>query len=147
MDEVSLRPIGDASEMRDLAAALAASGLPHDDLSEPGRQFYSIGRADRQLGFIGVEGSGRDRLLRSFVIPPDHRAAGVGSRALAVLENRVREDNAKRLHLLTTTAAKFFRRHGYQPASRDEAPDTIARSREFTTLCPASAEYLVKDLL
>ncbi|GAB5352546.1 arsenic resistance N-acetyltransferase ArsN2 [Qipengyuania sp. 483] len=132
--------------MNDLAAALAADGLPYDDLSEPGRQFYVIRRADRQLGYIGIEGTGSDRLLRSFVIPAEHRSAGVGREALAALEGHARDAGTKRLHLLTTTAAEFFRRSGYQPASREDAPNDIAGSREFTTLCPASAEYLVKEL-
>ena len=146
MDRLSLHPLAAASEMGDLAATLAADGLPHDDLSDPGRQFYAIRRADRRLGFIGVEGSGSDRLLRSFVIHPDHRSGGLGSKALAMLENLARDEGTKRLHLLTTTAAPFFRRNGYLTDSREDAPASIGGSKEFTTLCPASAGYLVYTL-
>ena len=146
MDRLSLHPLAAASEMGDLADTLAEDGLPHDDLSDPGRQFYAIRRADRRLGYIGVEGGGSDRLLRSFVILADHRSGGLGSKALAMLENLARDEGTKHLHLLTTTAAPFFRRNGYLAASREGAPATIGRSKEFTTLCPASADYLVKTL-
>ena len=91
MDRLSLHPLAAASEMGDLADTLAEDGLPHDDLSDPGRQFYAIRRADRWLGYIGMEGSGTDRLLRSFVIHADHRSGGLGSKALAMLENLARD--------------------------------------------------------
>ncbi len=48
--------------------------------------------------------------------------------------------------MLTTTAAPFFRAYGYADADRATAPPSIAGSREFTALCPASAVYLVKVL-
>ena len=51
----------------------------------------------------------------------------------------------RHLHLPTTTAAPFFRALGYADADRAEAP-SAATSREFTSLCPASATYLVKEL-
>jgi hypothetical protein len=35
---------------------------------------------------------------------------------------------------------------GYVAADRPSAPSTIAGSREFSSLCPASAAYLVKAL-
>ncbi len=62
------------------------------------------------------------------------------------LEQEARDLGVQRLHLLTTTAAPFFLAMGYVAADRDEAPLTIAGSREFTSLCPASAAYLVKAL-
>ena len=146
MDRLSLHPLAAASEMGDLAATLAEDGLPHDDLSDPWRQFYAIRRADHRLGYIGIEGSGSDRLLRSFVILADHRSGGLGSTALAMLESLARDEGTKHLHLLTTTAAPFFCRNGYRAASRADAPATIGSSKEFRTLCPASADYLVKTL-
>lgn len=51
-----------------------------------------------------------------------------------------------RLHLLTTTAADFFKANGYAAAHRSAAPVSITASREFISLCPASAAYLVKTL-
>ena len=65
---------------------------------------------------------------------------------LLLLEGEARRTGVDRLHLLTNTAAPFFRTNGYRSADRSSAPVTIAASREFTALCPALATYLVKAL-
>ena len=54
--------------------------------------------------------------------------------------------DVQRLHLLTNTAASFFRAHSYDAAPRASAPVAIAASQEFAALCPASADYLVRLL-
>lgn len=135
----------DAASLGGLAALLTAAGLPVSDLAEPGRVFFQFD--DGALaGFGGIEGDGPDRLLRSLVVPADRRGQGLGSAMLAALETRARGLDVARLHLLTTTAAQFFAANGYAAADRARAPASIAASREFTALCPASAAYLVKAL-
>ena len=131
-------------ELDDLAGALAAAKLPTADLAEPGRAFVRFD--DDAAGFGGIEGEGSDRLLRSLVVLADRRGAGIGGAMLALLEGEARRLGAERLHLLTNTAAPFFRVNGYAEADRAAAPPTVAASREFTALCPASATYLVKAL-
>ena len=130
----------------DLAGALAAAKLPTADLAEPGRAFVRFDDDAGLVGFGGIEGEGSDRLLRSLVVVADHRGAGIGRALIAALEQEARELGVQRLHLLTTTAAPFFSTMGYAPSDRHAAPPAIAASREFTSLCPASAAYLVKAL-
>jgi len=48
--------------------------------------------------------------------------------------------------LLTLTASAFFKRRGFTTAERSSAPKQIAATREFSTLCPDSAEFMVKDI-
>lgn len=135
----------DPANLGELANALAAEGLPVADLAGPGRIFFRFD--DGTLaGYGGLEGTGADRLLRSLVVPFGRRYAGVGSSLLAALEKEAVALGVARLHLLTTTAAPFFRAHGYVDAPRAAAPATIAASAEFTALCPASAAYLIKTL-
>jgi N-acetylglutamate synthase-like GNAT family acetyltransferase len=136
-----LRP----DELAELACLLDAASLPSVDLAEPERLFFRLG-FEHVVGYGGLEGKGADRLLRSVIVHPDRRSAGVGRAIVAALEQEARELGVLRLHLLTTTAAPFFRAMSYAAASRDTAPSTIAGSREFTSLCPASADYLVKAL-
>ncbi len=128
-----------------LAFFLSGAGLPIADLSEPGRVFYRI-EADDLVGYGGIEGEGPDRLLRSLVLLPDRRSVGLGGLVLALIEEEAERGGVERLHLLTTTAARFFRRQGYADAARAMAPVEIASSAEFTRLCPANAAYLVKSL-
>ena len=84
--------------------------------------------------------------MRSLVLLPDRRRAGLGGVVLALIEEEAERAGVERLHLLTTTAARFFRTQAYADAARASAPVEIASSAEFTRLCPANAAYLVKSL-
>jgi amino-acid N-acetyltransferase len=130
----------------ELTPVLAAAGLPIDDLQEPGRTFFRLEDDGGPVGYGGWEGRAPDRLLRSLVISSSRRSQGLGRLALATIEQLALQAGAARLHLLTTTAAAFFRSAGYQDADRREAPQAIRASKEFRSLCPASASYMVKDL-
>ena len=132
-------------EIAGLARFLDAASLPSADLADPGRLFFRI-EADSLVGYGGLEGEGPDRLLRSIVILADRRGHGLGRALVAILERQARNLGVERLHLLTKTAAPFFRAIGYADADRGAAPPAVAASREFTALCPASAAYLVKAL-
>lgn len=136
----------DHSALDQLAAALAVAGLPISDLAEAGRTFLRFDDDDGLAGFGGIEGDGVDRLLRSLVVVPARRGAGVGRAMLAEIERTASRTGTARLHLLTTTAAGFFAAAGYDVAERGVAPPTIAASREFTSLCPSSAVYFIKTL-
>ena len=133
-------------ELAGLVRLLDAARLPSADLAEPDRMFFRFDADDVALGFGGLEGQGSDRLLRSVVVVSGRRGAGIGRAIVEALEQKARELGVQRLHLLTTTATPFFRAMGYVAAERPSAPSTIAGSREFTSLCPASAAYLVKAL-
>ena len=132
--------------MASLEELVPAEGLPVDDIEDDGRAFFAFHHAGRCIGFGGIEGDGRDRILRSLVILGAARGRGTGREAVTLLESEARRLGAARLHLLTTTAADFFRKLGYRDHDREDAPETVASSREFAALCPASADYLVKPL-
>jgi len=125
-----------------LIATLRGAGLP-----DPGDgRYFTADHYGAVIGYVGLEGEGRDLLLRSLVILADQKARGLGSRVLAAAETAAGDLAAARLHLLTTTADRFFTRHGFVVAHRASAPPAIRRTREFADLCPASAAYLTKDL-
>ena len=125
-----------------LIATLRGEGLP-----DPGDGRYFIAHEPGGLaGYVGLEGEGRDLLLRSLVVLADLQAQGVGSRILSAAEAVASDLGADRLHLLTTTAEAFFTRRGFVAADRAAAPAAIRRTREFADVCPASAAYLTKDL-
>lgn len=134
----------DPAELGELVGVLSDAGLPIADLGEPGRAFFRLADNTGLIGYGGLEGEGADRLLRSLVVAADRRGAGVGRTMLALLESEARRLGVVRLHLLTNTAAPFFRANGYVDADRGTAPASMAASREITAPCPASAAYLVK---
>ena len=125
-----------------LIAALRGEGLPAPDAG----RYFSADHYGAVVGYVGLEGEGRDLLLRSLVVLADRKACGLGSRVLAAAEIVAGNMGAARLHLLTTTAEPFFARNGYRTANRQTAPEAMRRTREFAGLCPASAAYLTKDL-
>ena len=129
-----------------LRLALDAAKLPTNDLDLPGRTFYELSDEQGPIGFIGIEGDGADRLLRSLVVLPSRKRQGYGGLLVAHVEAAARLSGVERLHLLTTTVADFFRSRGYRAGERSTAPEAIKGTEQFGSLCPASATYLVKDI-
>jgi arsenate reductase len=122
-------------------AALAEAGLPTDDLtSEPFRYFNWD-----DVAFGGV-GEGADALIRSVVVLPEARGRGYGVVIAESLVDAAREAGAERLWLLTTSAAPFFEALGWRVVDRANAPPVIAKSRQFSGLCPASAALMARTL-
>lgn len=141
---LSLVPLTDLAL---LEAALREGGLPADDLAKPGRQFWrAVAVTGETVGFGGWEGSGADVLLRSVVIGADQRGRGFGRKLVGLLAAAAHAQGVRRLWLLTLDAAPFFTRLGFARADRDAVPASIATSRQFTGLCPASAVCLMKVL-
>lgn len=121
--------------------ALTEAGLPTDDLiSEPFRYFTA---ADIAWGGVGA---GADALLRSVVVRPEARARGLGAMTVEGLADRARQAGVERLWLITTNAAPFFERLGWRQEERALAPEAIAKSRQFSDLCPASATLMARTL-
>ncbi|WP_157215304.1 arsenic resistance N-acetyltransferase ArsN2 [Flavisphingomonas formosensis] len=126
--------------------ALDAARLPTDDLMEADRQFFELSDEAGPIGFIGLEGTGADRLLRSLVVLPSRKCQRYGGLLVAHVETFARQEGVERLHLLTQTVPDFFRLRGYRPAERGSAPSAIKATAQFSAVCPASASYLVKDI-
>lgn len=135
----TLRPAcaGDADDVRRL---LLDAGLPIAGLGEHFPHGYVVAeRAGELGGAAGVEARGDSGLLRSVVVSPALRGAGLG---LELVRERIawsREHGLHDLHLLTTTAADWFARLGFRRSERAAAPASVRESVEFTSACPASA--------
>jgi amino-acid N-acetyltransferase len=126
--------------------ALEAAGLPTDDLMGSDLYFFRLSDEVGPIGFVGLQGTGADRLLRSLVVLPSRKRQDYGRLLVAHAEALARQDGIGRLHLLTNSVADFFHARGYRLADRADAPAQIADTAQFGSLCPASATYLVKVL-
>lgn len=135
----------------DLAAVLAlveASGLPVDGIAERFPDGYAVAHepGGRLAGVAGLEIHGAAGLLRSVAVAPAFRGNGLGRR---LVDDRLAAATTARLdavYLLTTSAAEIFRRLGFADARREDAPEEMRRSPEFASLCPSSAQCLVRAL-
>lgn len=130
-----------------LTAALAAEGLPVDDLAEPGRRFFRYDTLDgTTVGYGGVEIHGADALVRSVVVLPGLRGSGIGHNLLALLLARAHAAGARQAWLLTSSAAAFFARAGFREVARDDAPAAIRATRQAAGLCPAGTPLLTRRI-
>lgn len=132
--------------MAEMKALLRSADLPCDDLEEPGLRFYRLEGPQGGIGWAGLEPRGQDALLRSVVIPEGYRGRGAGAALAQAMLAESRRLGIERLWLLTTTAAPFFERLGFNVANRSDAPPAIQGTREFRDLCPASATCMVLTL-
>ncbi|WP_439859449.1 arsenic resistance N-acetyltransferase ArsN2 [Pseudomonas sp. MBLB4136] len=140
----SITPVTEAD---DLLPLLRACDLPVADIApSQSQQFFAL-RDDRGLlGVVGLELMQDLALLRSLAVDPAHRGKGLATELVAFCETRAREQGVQRLFLLTTTAARYFSRLGYQPADKCAAPPAIQATAQFAGLCPASSSLLYKSL-
>jgi len=127
-------------DLAHVQALLEAAQLPTDGLEEQFGEAYAIAECDSAtIGAEGIEIYGAAGLLRSAVVDPAWRGRGVGE---ALTHDRLRWAASRGLRevwLLTTTAADYFPRFGFERADRAAAPEPMQRSREFAEACPASA--------
>lgn len=127
---------------------LDTAGLPHEDLSGEMLSHFRVLRLHGAVrGVVGLEPVGRAALLRSLAVHPDARGQGHGSALVRTAETHAQSENVHTLYLLTTTAARFFQGRGYEPIPRDAVPSPIARTDEFSRLCPDSATCMQKSLI
>jgi arsenate reductase len=133
-DEAAVRALLEAAE-------LPVAGI---DLAFP--EGYVVARADGVIGCAGIEVHDGDGLLRSVAVRGGGRHLGLGSR---LVEDRVLAAKSKalrNLYLITTTAAPFFERLGFEPVQRETVPEGIRKSPEFASICPSSAAVLRRSL-
>jgi amino-acid N-acetyltransferase len=119
-------------------------GLPHADLDTPEVRLFGFFLDDELAGMVGLECHGRVGLLRSLAVAQQQRGTGLGAMMTAHAERRADEFGLDELYLLTMTAADFFKRLGYRPADRDEVPEVIRGTAQFSGLCPSSSAVMAK---
>jgi amino-acid N-acetyltransferase len=126
---------------------LERANLPTADLvSAHLEHFFGCGTEHAPKGVVGVELYGDTALLRSLAVDPDARGRGCATALVAQAEAYAVAQGARRIYLLTTTAADFFPRLGYKRLERDEAPAAIRTTSQFAGLCPVSSVLMMKEI-
>lgn len=133
----------DEAKVREL---LITSGLPDEDIAPHFKQFIVAKFRTEPVGCVGLEISGDCALLRSLAVVPSRRSRGLAAELCARLEESARSRGFRTLYLLTTTAADYFSRRGYQRVERTAAPAAIRATRQFTDLCPSTAVLMKIEL-
>ena len=129
-----------------IAALLREAELPHEDFTPLVANFLVARNGDGNVvGAMGAEVCGADALLRSLVVAPSQRGAGLGGRLVAELERAAGAWGVRHWWLLTTTAEKFFAARGFRGAARNEAPEAIQRTGQFSGGCCCSAVCMTRE--
>ena len=140
-----LREAG-ASDDSSIRVLLEAAKLPFDDVSAE-RQEFTVAIADGELiGCGALETFGGAALIRYLAVAERHRGAGLGGEIYDRLVARAKEKGLTRLFLLTTTAAPYFARRGFELVERSTAPEAMTRSAQFASLCPSTATCMALSL-
>jgi amino-acid N-acetyltransferase len=133
------------AQAHDLPAArelLHRVELPDHGVADQFGHYLVVRDATRLVGLCGVEVCGDDGLLRSVAVDPDYRGEGIGVLLVAGAQDLARRLNLDSLYLLTTTAAAFFRRHGFEDVAREKAPPAVRETWEFRFGCPSSSALM-----
>ena len=145
LNQVSLRQAG-AADWPAIAALLQAHRLPLDGAQAHLGTFLLAVQGQEVVGVAGAEVHGDAALLRSVAVAPGLQSRGIGALLVGTMIDQARRRGIQRLFLLTTTAAAYFARHGFEPADRASVPAALQRSAEFQGACPASATLMVAAL-
>lgn len=136
---------------QDLPAVLGLledAGLPYQDLTTAHLADFLVAEGGRSvLGIVGLERYGKDALLRSLAVRPENRFTGLGKQLADAIEEHARRTGVENLYLLTTTAADFFERRGYELIERHAAPSELQKTAEFSSLCPSQAVCMRRRLI
>lgn len=133
------------SDFAPVRQLLIDAGLPVDDFVPEHLAF--VARDNEQpVAAIGCEKLGDVWLMRSLVVAEGQRSRGLGAKLVAALEADAREQGVGDIWLLTIDADGFFESQGYRRRTRDEAPEVIRGTAEFSDLCPGSAVLMSQSL-
>ncbi len=134
---------GDAEAVRSL---LARSGLPLDGLDAAWPSTLVARRGGQVVGCAALEFYADGALLRSVAVAEEARGMGLGRRLTQAAAGLARDQRARALYLLTTTAEQYFPRLGFARIAREAVPPSVQGSVEFTGACPSSATVMRKAL-
>lgn len=129
-----------------ILALLAHNGLPVDGLADHIATTLVARHAGRVVGSAALETHVDGVLLRSVAVAPHLHHQGLGRELTSRALRLASELHAPAVYLLTTTAEGYFPRFGFERITRDEVPESIRTSVEFTSACPASAVVMRRRL-
>lgn len=114
-------------------AKLPLAGLPDTSL-------FVVEDDDRIIGLIGFERHGDLGLLRSLVVHPDHRGAGLGDFLLDAGLQEMRRAGLQEAYGLTETIAPWLERLGWTELPQKDLPEELRASKELQGACADTAK-------
>ncbi|MES2153813.1 MAG: GNAT family N-acetyltransferase [bacterium] len=135
-----------AADLPAVEALLEAATLPTAGVADHVDTLWVWRDRGKVIGCIGFEAYGSVALLRSLVVDPAHRGAGLGKRLIGAGVAEMRRAHVSRGYGLTTTIAPLLARLGWKEVPRTALPPALGTSQELSGACPASAVAFRLDL-
>lgn len=124
---------------------LKINNLPTEDI-DANVELFGIFEDEKLIATAGLEKYESIGLLRSVSTTPEVRGKGFGKIITAETENYALQNGISEMYLLTTTAKDFFAKDGYTLVNREDVPEEIKQTKQFSSVCPSSATIMKKDL-
>jgi amino-acid N-acetyltransferase len=140
--ELTYKLISDADSFETFRSLLKNSGLPADDLNYKRDLLVGYYEGNDLVGTGALEIYGSYALLRSLSVKLGIRGKAVGSTIATYLLDEAKKRNLKGIYLLTETAHGFFLKKGFTDTTRDQVPQELMASSEFSHVCPKSAAVM-----
>lgn len=128
-----------ADDWSQIAQLLRDNNLPLDGADRHLASFLLAYDGSILAGCAALERYGEVALLRSVATDKGFRGKGLGQTLVRQVLETARSEGIQTVVLLTTTAAEFFPRFGFDVIQRDEAPEAVKVSAEFRGACPDTA--------
>jgi len=135
-----------SEEFEKVYVLLRESKLDSSDLNQPNIRLFRAEENGELIGVGGIEIFGDQALLRSVAVGDKFHGKGFGTEVVNQIERISKVSGISALYLLTTTARGFFESRGYQLIHRDEFPEELKQTAQYSGLCPVSAICMKKVL-
>lgn len=130
-------------ELEALQVFLRANQLPADDIRLDNSVYFTYYNTEEAIvGSGGLELYGTKALLRSLAVSPEIRGQQLGKQIVSDLLRKAQSLAMSEVYLLTESAFYFFHKLGFEELKRDEVPEEIRSSTEFSQVCPTSANVM-----
>lgn len=145
-----------SSELGQIKILLEDNGLLFDGTENNLENFW-VAKASRQrrgsppaagkvVGCAGMEIYGRNFLLRSFVVHPEHRNSYIALNLYKKVLQAAKDKNLKKAYLLTLTIGDYVGKFGFKEINREEVDKEVSESVEFKADCCKKARVFVREL-
>lgn len=129
-----------------VVSLLEEADLLTEDLPDGLGNFLLAKQDGTLVGVAGLELFGPVGLLRSVAVSPTHHGRGIAGQLVGQLLNDADKQELQEVYLITTTADHYFDRYGFAPVNREQVPEAIQQTRQFSGLCPSSAVVMKRNL-
>ena len=128
-----------AEELPAIIQLLDECKLPYSDIM-PEKQQFVIAEIDQKIiGCAGYEAYNQNGLFRSLAVKPLYRDMMIAHTMIDNIFALAQEQGIREFFLLTTTANKLFGKLGWEIINRNNVPESIGSTTEFSSICPSVA--------